>query len=198
MNRISQISLIQPLMKRALFNASEAKALGCSSALLGYYVKKGILERIDHGVYRSKDSKIDVDVRYEDLVLAVKSIPGGIICLVSALDLYDYTEEIPREYWIALPHEKWAPKRKGVKIVRMRNTAIGITELKIGSETVPIFDRERTIIDSFRYLGIETAVKALKTALSKKGKEKIDVSKLRAYAKSLRVAIDPYLIAVSI
>ncbi|HOA08586.1 MAG TPA: type IV toxin-antitoxin system AbiEi family antitoxin domain-containing protein, partial [Spirochaetota bacterium] len=70
MKRISQISLIQPLMKQPLFNASEAKALGCSSALLCYYVKKGILERIDHGVYRNKDANIDVDVRYEDLVLA--------------------------------------------------------------------------------------------------------------------------------
>ncbi len=44
--------------------------------------------------------------------------------------------------------------------------------------TLPIYDRERTVIDAFRYLGRETALKALKMALTKKGAEKIDIEKL--------------------
>jgi predicted transcriptional regulator of viral defense system len=181
-----------------LFKAAEAQALGCGSALLGYYLKKGLIERLDRGVYRGKNTTLDVEIQYEDLVLAAKSVPSGIICLVSALALYEYTEEIPRAYWIAVNHEEWAPRRKGVKIVRMRNTTCGLSKLKIGSETVSIFDREKTIIDAFRYLGKETAIKALKTALSPGQKEKIDINKLRRYAKALRVAIDPYLLAVNI
>ncbi len=59
------------------------------------------------------------------------------------------------------------------KVVRMRNLTLGKTTIKIGNITLPIFDRERTIVDAFRYLGRETALKALKVALTKKGPEKM-------------------------
>ncbi len=55
-----------------------------------------------------------------------------------------------------------------------------------------IFDRERTIVDAFRYLGRETTLKALKIALTKRGSEKVDIEKIRQYAKKLRIKIEPY------
>ncbi|MCK5883839.1 MAG: hypothetical protein KAG61_09135, partial [Bacteriovoracaceae bacterium] len=67
----------------------------------------------------------------------------------------------------------------------------------IGSETVKIFDIERTILDSFRYLGVEIGVKALKAALKKNGKDKLELKKLQDYAKKLRVKIAPYIMAVA-
>ena len=84
------------------------------------------------------------------------------------------------------------------KVVRMRNLTLGKTTTKIGNVTLPIFDRERTLVDAFRYLGRETALKALKAALAKKGAEKIDIEKIRKYAKILRVKIEPYLIAMTL
>lgn len=54
------------------------------------------------------------------------------------------------------------------------------------------------IVDAFRYLGRETALKALKIALTKKVNEKIDIEKIRLYAKKLRVNIEPYLIAMTV
>ena len=142
--------------------------------------------------------ELGVDFKYEDLILSAKSIPAGIVCLVSALSVYDLTDEIPREHWIAIPHQDKAPKRSGVKVVRMRNINIGQTEMKIGNQTIKIFNRERTILDAFRYLGKELAVKTLKSALAKKGKEKIDIEKIRKYARVLRVNIDSYIIAVTV
>ncbi|OGT64074.1 MAG: hypothetical protein A3J38_00505 [Gammaproteobacteria bacterium RIFCSPHIGHO2_12_FULL_45_9] len=84
------------------------------------------------------------------------------------------------------------------KVVRMRNLTLGKTTIKIGNVTLPIFDRERTIVDAFRYLGRETALKALKIALAKRGAEKVDIEKIRKYAKILRVKIEPYLIAMTV
>ena len=84
------------------------------------------------------------------------------------------------------------------KVVRMRNLTLGKTTIKIGNVTLAIFDRERTLVDAFRYLGRETALKALKSALLKKGVEKIDIEKIRTYAKILRVKIEPYLIAITL
>lgn len=54
------------------------------------------------------------------------------------------------------------------KVVRMRNLELGRTAIKIGNIILPIFDRERTIVDTFRYLGRETVLKALNIALTKK------------------------------
>lgn len=79
----------------------------------------------------------------------------------------------------------------------MRNFDLGKTTAKIGVVTFPIFDRERTIVDSFRFLSRETAIKTLKAALKKKGSGKINFGRLQEYAKKLRVDIEPYLLAVT-
>lgn len=197
MRKINNFKKLNKLLKKPLFSSNEAKELEISSSLLCYYVNKGLLERVGRGLYRKTDAILDVDFKWEDLILTSKGIPDGVICLISALALYDLTDEIPRLHWIAISHENKAPKRAGVKIVRMRNIRLGKTKLSMGETTVTIFDRERTIIDTFRYLGIETAIKALKLGLQKSGEEKINLIKLQSYAKTLRVNIAPYLMAVT-
>jgi len=198
MKSVKGFNKLETLVTSPLFSSSDAKKQGVSSSLLNYYARKGLIDRVQRGIYRGKKSSLDVDFKYEDLILSAKSIPDGIVCLVSALSVYDLTDEIPREHWIAIPHQDKAPKRNGVKVVRMRNISIGQTEMKIGNQVIKIFNKERTIIDAFRYLGKEQAVKALKNALAKKGKEKIDIEKIRKYARVLRVNIDSYIIAVTV
>lgn len=197
MRKINNFKKLNKLLKKPLFSSNEAKELEISSSLLCYYVNKGLLERVGRGLYRKTDAILDVDFKWEDLILTSKGIPDGVICLISALALYDLTDEIPRVHWIAISHEKKAPKRAGVRIVRMRNIRLGKTKLSMGETTVTIFDRERTIIDAFRYLGIEIAIKALKLGLQKSGEEKLNLIKLQSYAKTLRVNIAPYLMAVT-
>jgi predicted transcriptional regulator of viral defense system len=111
--------------------------------------------------------------------------------LVSALSIYGLTDDIPRQHWIAVPNQTTAPTRPNTTIKRLRDCQTGKTFYKLGKETIAIFDRERTIVDSFRFLGQETALKALNNAL--KSKHPIDIQKLLQYAKKLRVNIAPYL-----
>lgn len=188
---------LKGLLNKPVFRAADARKVGVHPALLSYYVKKGLIERLDRGVYRGISSQVDVEFQWEDLVLTVKSVPEGIVCLISALALYELTDEIPRVHWIAVPHTKTTPKRKGAKFVRMRNTNLGDTKMKLGNETIRIFNRERTIVDAFRYLGKETAIKALRAALAKSGPEKTDLRKLQKYAKKLRVKMAPYILTVT-
>lgn len=94
---------------------------------MSYYVKTHRIERIGHGVYRGVESTIAVDFQWEDLIIMAKSIPQGVICLISALALYELTEEMPREHWIAVPHSTTAPKRAHTRIVRMRDMNTGKT-----------------------------------------------------------------------
>ncbi len=192
-----EFSKLSLLLTKTIFTAKDARSKNISSSLLAYYIKKGLIERIDRGVYRGTNSTLDVDFKWEDLVLVSKSIKGGVVCLVSALALYELTDEIPRSYWIAVSNTSRAPKRRGAKIVRMRNMTLGLTKFSLGNEVLKIFDRERTIIDAFRYLGRETAIKALKTALASRKEHKLDLKKLESYAKKLRVNITPYLLTAT-
>jgi predicted transcriptional regulator of viral defense system len=132
-----------------------------------------------------------VDFQWQDLVLTANSIPTGVICLVSALNIYGLIDDIPRQHWIAVPNQTTAPARPNTIIKRLRDCETGKTSYRLGKETITIFDQERTLVDSFRFLGQETALKALSNAL-KSGKS-IDIQKLQSYAKKLRVNISPYL-----
>lgn len=184
------------LIKRPLFSAKEARKVGISPSQLHYYVRIQRIKRLARGVYRGIDSRVNTDFRWEDLVLTVKSVPNGVVCLTSALAIYGLTEEVPRVHWIAIPHATTAPKRELTKFVRMRDSETGKTEVVLGKESIPIFDRERTIIDAFRYLGKETAIKTLKEAIKSKTK-KLDLTKLQKYAKKMRVNLNPYLLVLT-
>ena len=188
---------LKDLFARPVFYAAEAREAGIHPSRLSYYVKTNRIERIGHGVYRGVESFVDADFQWEDLIIIAKSIPRGIVCLVSALALYELTDEMPREHWIAVPHSTTAPKREHTRIVRMRDMKTGKTLYPIGRETVAIFDRERTIIDAFRYLSKEIAIKALKAAVSGKASSKLDIKKLQQYARQFGLNLEPYILTVT-
>ncbi len=186
------------LLKAPSFTSQDAKALGVSSSLLAYYVKRGDIARLAHGVYRGSNAPTISDFRWEDLVTAIARVKNGVICLSSALALYELTDDIPHQHWIAIQNStRCRISNDAINIVRMRNMKLGRTTIKIDGLTLPIFDSERTIIDAFRYLSIENAIKALRTAVSLSGRKKINLEKIRKYAKILRVNIEPYLLGVS-
>jgi predicted transcriptional regulator of viral defense system len=198
MKKPKALETIHQLLTRPSFTAAEAKKLGVSSALLGYYVKTGQIQRLGRGIYQGIDYRSAPETfRWEDLIDAVNSVPGGVICLISALAIYEITEEIPRQHWIAVSHGTSIDRGPKVKIVRLRNKSLGKTTIDLGGVQVPIFDRERTIIDAFRLLSQETAIKALKMALSSKSGVRLDLRKLQTYAKKLRFNISPYLISAT-
>ncbi len=185
------------LFKKPLIRSADARAAGIHPAMLSYYEKQGLLERIGRGLYRNNQVEFDVTFEWEDLVNLVLSIPQGVVTGISALALYELTEEIPRLHWIAVPNDTSSSKRPNVKIVRLRDHKLGITKIKIGDAEVPIYDLERTLVDAFRLLSVEAAIKALKEAFKPHRKQKPDLKKLADYAKKLRVKINPYLLMVT-
>lgn len=193
----TSLTTLAPLLKKAYFTASEARSLGIQPSLLSYYVKTGYLKRISRGVYQNANYHNPSLFQWHDLIESLHTIKGGVICLISALSIYDLTEEIPRKHWIAIPHKTSIKADSMVKIVRYRNMHLGKTELKLEGVPIPIFDRERTIIDAFRLLSHEVAIKALKKALSKSGKNKLDIRRLEEYARQLRFKITPYLTSLT-
>ena len=163
--------------------------------MLAYFCRKGIIERAGRGLYRVAEASSGVDLDFEELVLTASSIPKGVVCLISALCYYNLTDQVMREYWIAIPNTDKSPKRPHTRIVRMRNMSLGLTTVKMGKYKVKIFDRERTIVDAFRYLSDEIAIKALQAYLKLSSQQRVDLPKLLRYAKTFRININPYIIA---
>jgi predicted transcriptional regulator of viral defense system len=190
---------IQQLLKKHSFTTAEAKKYGVSAATLGYYLQIGTLKRLSRGVYQSSDHQSSAHPNslehfmWEDLITALSSVTGGVICLISALAIYEITEEIPREHWVAVSHNTTIKRKRGIRIMRFRDVELGKTHVELCGVSVQIFDRERTIVDAFRLLSKETAIKALKMACEKKGHEQIDLNRLQLYAKKLRVNLAPYI-----
>ena len=102
-----------------------------------------------------------------------------------------------RQFWIAIPHASKSPRRPKTRIIRMRNMELGAIEIQIGTYRLKIFDKERTVIDSFRYLSKEVALKALQDYLRQTGSARPNLNKLMKYAKALRVNIDPFIMALT-
>lgn len=194
----SALEKIETLLSAANFTSKEAKQCGVSTETLAYYVKAGELERLGRGLYRGIHAPTLQSFQWEDLVTAVRGIENGVICLISALALYELTDEIPRQHWIAISHSTSHQADSMVKVIRMRNHTLGQATIDIDGTIVPIFDRERTILDAFRYLSKETALKALKTGLRQPREKRVDINKLRTYAKKMKINIDSYLLALTL
>jgi predicted transcriptional regulator of viral defense system len=190
------LSRLGKLLHKSQFTTKEALEAGVPRHILSRLCKNGKIERICKGIYRSLNFDFSdyENLIWEDLFKIAAAIPSGVICLISALSFYDLTDEIPREHWIAIPHVKKALGIPNVRFVRMRNISLGITCIKTGQYKVKIFDRERCIIDAFRYLSKEIAIKALKNYFEDE-KIKKSILKLDEYAKKLRVNIKPYILA---
>ena len=188
---------IQIFIETLVFTAAEARAAGVPSRMLAHFCKKGLIERVARGVYKGSQAKIEIDFQWEDLALMAMGIPNGVICLISALCYYGLTDQIMRQFWIAIPHASKSPKRSKTRIIRMRNIELGQTEIQLETTRLKIFDKERTVVDSFRYLSKEIAIKALQAYLRQTGSAKPDLNKLLKYAKILRVDIHPFIMALT-
>ncbi len=99
------LQLLTPLLNQPSFTSKEARMLGWfHAAVLSHYVKAGKLKRIRRGVYQAINYQNPEAFRWTDLIEAVHSINGGVVCLISALAVYDLTEDIPRQHWIGIRH----------------------------------------------------------------------------------------------
>jgi len=188
---------IKKLIKTPFFSIKEAEKKGISRRMLSYYVANGEMERIKRGIYCSSHYEAsEKNLQWEELAIATHNIRGGVICLVSALVYYDLTDEIMKEFWIAVDNNHSKAKFPLCRIMRMRNMSIGVNTIKMAGLKVKIFDEERTIIDSFRFLDFETAMKALKKYLQGR-KQKPNINKLNRYIRKLRASkVQEYITAL--
>ena len=159
----------------------------------------GALEVVSRGVYRLADSS---PLGNPDLVTVATRVPGGVICLISALAFHELTTQIPHEVHVALPRGAEEPRVDHPPIKTYRFTGEAFTE---GMETheldgvsVRIYNPEKTLADCFKFrnkIGLDTAVEAVRFYRERRS---IKVDDLMRYAVICRVKkiIRPYIEAI--
>ena len=148
----------------------------------------GYLERIRHGYYQLADG----DTSSDEQLLATL-ILKAIICVESSLFHYGYSDFAPRKWSIAVPRSMSRTKLDidaltlQTYYVQPEIYELGKTTSDFNGTILPIYDRERTICDCFKYrsrLDNEIFNKALNAYANDPQK---DLRNLSGYAKKLRV-----------
>ena len=148
----------------------------------------GYLDRVRHGYYQMAEQS---DATEEQMLATL--IPQGIVCVESALFHYGYSDFAPRKWSIAVPRSVSRTKLDVEALpvqtyfVQQDLYELGKTSEDFHGVTLPVYDRERTICDFFKYrsrLDTELFSKALNAYVNDPQK---NLSNLSIYAKKLRV-----------
>lgn len=147
----------------------EVLDLGVHPRWLSRLVAEGMIERVSKGLYRAPK---EPETEYETFSDAAHAVPGGIVCLLSALTYYELTTSNPSEIYLAIPRDRWAPKvaYPPIRFFRFspRMMEFGVANVRATRGSFSIFGREKTICDSMRHraeVGQDVVIEALRTYL---------------------------------
>ncbi len=179
----------------------ELKEQSVRTAEIKRLVAEGMLDKIKAGLYRLSDLEYpqNVSIGFLD---AAKAIPSGVICLISALSYYGLTTFNPSFVYVAIPNRQSAAKIlfPPIEFFYFRDSVynLGIETISTIYGNIPIYSKEKTICDMFRYrnkLGEDIAIEALKNYISDTS---ANLHELKKYAEigQVKNVLLPYLKAL--
>ena len=167
---------------------SDFVANGINKYEVAAFCKEGVIERIRRGFYQLPQSENIIE---EQLIREL--LPQGIICVESALFHYGYSDFSPREWSIAVPRTAYRAVKNidefPVKAYYIRRELLDIGKAlsDFNGVILPVYDRERTICDCFKYrtkLDNEIFNKAVNAYTAD---EKKNLANLSIYAKEMQL-----------
>lgn len=150
--------------------------------------ESGKLERVKHGYYQIAGG---MEISEEKMIATF--FKEGIVCMESALFYYGYSDRTPLGWNIAVPRTITRTKIKinnfayKVYFVQNDKLALGKTEGIFNGIKLPVYDRERTVCDCFKYrskMDNEIFNKAINAYVADKEK---NLGNLSRYARELGI-----------
>lgn len=175
---------------------SEAVRHGITPYTLYAMRDRGIVELVSRGVYRLADLPPLSD---PDLVTVGLRCPNAVICLVSALAYHGITTQIPHEVSVAVTRTSRLPSLDYPPVRAYRfskaSYSVGIETHRIDGAAVRVYDREKTVVDCFKFrnrIGMDVVLEALRLHRDRYG---LDLGKVLGYARACRMekVMWPYL-----
>jgi predicted transcriptional regulator of viral defense system len=157
---------LQVLKRLGIARSRDLERDGISRTQLRRLLARGLIEHVGRGLYGLPGA-----ARTERLHLAevARRVPGGVVCLLSALRFHGLTTQNPFEVWVAIPRRAWRPRveHPPLRLVYLSGPALkqGVEEHDIGGVAVRVFSAAKTVADCFKFrnkIGIDVAVEALR------------------------------------
>lgn len=191
--------LVDLTRHKGLVRTQEAQAVGIPRVVLSRLAARGVLERVDRGLYRLADAPPPQD---ESLVAVAARAPQAVFCLLTALQFHELTSQLPRQVWIAMPRGSHAPRMgyPPLRMVQFSGEAYGQ-----GVEVHPrdgvalrVYGVAKTVVDCFKMrhvVGLDVALEALREV---RRHQRASADDIWQHAKVCRVAnvMRPYLEAI--
>lgn len=184
---------------KGLLRAKEAAEAGVDRSTLARLCERGLLERLERGLYGLPAAAVREHV---DLEIVTKRVPQAVFCLLTALRLHGLGTQQPRRVWICLPRGVHTPSLQfpPLEVIHAEPALHRLQRgtIRSGPIRLKVYGVEKTLVDCFRHrrrLGMEPVLEALKDAI---GQRRLDVDELWQQAKAQRVqrVMAPYLEAL--
>ena len=145
--------IVNNLSKQDLIRTSELNGLSVYSKEISELVQKGYIERVKQGYYRIVEHTED----HSEAKLISQLYPDGIICMVSALFYYGYSDRTPINWDIAIDRNT-SKARFNIDYPYVKPYYIdkahleyGVTEGRYEDCVLKIFDRDRLICECIKH-----------------------------------------------
>jgi predicted transcriptional regulator of viral defense system len=166
-------------------STGEIQAHGIHNAYLTELEKEGTIRKVKQGLYVLSSHTPD-----SSLVEALRIVPGGVVCLSSALAFHHLTTFQPLSIEIAIERKRKIvlPDFPPIRLVYFSKDRFetGVTMGKAGGKKIRVYDKEKTICDVVFYrnkIGLDIVKEALRNYLRETGR---DIAKLLSTADRLR------------
>lgn len=182
-----------------MVRTQEFEQSGISRGELRRLQDEGVIERVGRGLYTLPSAVL---TERHSIAEASRRVPGGVICLLSALRFHDLTTQNSSQVWVAIDQKAWRPRSRGVKlrIVHFSGASFaeGIEKHEIGGVPVRVYSAAKTVADCFKFrnkVGLDVAVEALRDYHKLHRKKLTELWRLAEVDRVSRV-IRPYLEAI--
>ena len=150
------------------FRPHQIDELGITYDQLRRLTSTGVVEHVARGLYRLADEE---PTEHETVAAVCARVPNCVVCLLTALGVYQIGTQLPHAVWIAIPHKARPPRLPyRTRLVRFSGAAwsYGVRDTQFDGVPARITSPARTVVDCFRFerlIGREPALEALHDAL---------------------------------
>jgi predicted transcriptional regulator of viral defense system len=170
----SAIALLREQFGGRPFRVSDAIEAGIGRTTVHRLREEGALEPVGRGVVRLAGTGMGM---LSDLAVVSARIPGGTICLNSALSCWDLTDEIPERVHVAVPRGSRPPRmsQPATVVHTFGARTFGLDRQRAKTdvdEPFWIYSAERSIVDAMRlsrWVGRDVALRALRRYVEQRG-----------------------------
>lgn len=186
--------------RRQGVTARELAEAGVHTQVLSRLVAEGQLERVARGLYRRPEQAV---TEHHALAVVAAAVPGGVVCLLSALQYHGIGSALPSEVWIAIDRRARRPALRypPLRVALFSGAALteGVEVHTIEGREVRIYSVAKTLADCFKYrnkIGLDVALEALREAWRGKRFSMEELDRHAAICRVQRV-MRPYLEALA-